>query len=56
LSKAARKSWKIKEFFIMFLEERGRNRKALDRNIYLSIGTRGIINQCFLCGRDTKTG
>jgi hypothetical protein len=47
LSKVAKKSWKIKEFFILFLEGRGRNRKAPDRNIYLSNGIRGIIYLCF---------
>jgi len=54
LSKAAKKSWKTKEFFIFFFEERGRNRKALDRNIYLNNGTRGIIKQFYFCGIDTK--
>ncbi len=55
MSKAAKKSWKFKEFFVLFFEETGRNRKAPDRNIYLSNGTRGIIYLFFLCGRDTKT-
>jgi septum site-determining protein MinC len=55
LSKVAKKSWKIKEFFILFLGVMGRNRKATDRNIYFSNGTRGIIYLCFSAGRDTKT-